>query len=102
MVKKVIFWDKKSYLKKKRKKSSGMRFIRAAIKKPGAFSKQLGIPEKENIPFTLLNAIIAAKAGDTIKNPTMIGIKRIKVTRLLERRAILARTLKRLKKRKKF
>ncbi len=73
-------------------------FIKRAIKKPGSLSRQLGIPIKENIPGTLLNKIIKAKAGDTIINPTKTGKRRIKVTRLIERRAILARTLKSFKK----
>jgi len=77
------------------------KFLKKIDIKKGALSKQLGIPEKENIPITLLNKIIAAKAGDTIKNPTQSGKKRIKVTRLLERRAILAQTLKNLSRRKK-
>lgn len=77
------------------------RFIQKAIKKPGALSRQLGIPEKKNIPFSLLDEIIKAKAGDTIKNPTKSGNRTIKVTRKLERRAILARNLKRIAKRRK-
>lgn len=74
------------------------KFIKKAIKKPGALSKQLGIPIKKNIPMTLLNKIVAAKAGQTIKNPTKVGKRRIKVTRKLEQRAILARNLKGFKK----
>jgi len=74
-------------------------FIRKAIKRPGSLSRQLNIPIKKNIPITLLNKIIKAKAGQTIRNPTSMGKRRIKVTRLLERRAILARTLKRLPRR---
>lgn len=69
-------------------------FIKKAIKKPGSLSRQLNIPIKQNIPSSLLNKIIKAKAGETITNPTMRGKRRIKVTRLLERRAIFARTLK--------
>lgn len=72
------------------------KFIKKAIKKPGALSRQLNIPIKENIPMSLLNKIIKAKAGDTIINPTKLGKRRIKVTRLLERRSILARNLKRI------
>ncbi len=75
------------------------KFIKKAIKKPGALSRQLRIPIKDNIPMTLLNKIIKAKAGDTIINPTKSGKRRIKVTRLLERRSILARNLKNLRKR---
>lgn len=77
-------------------------FIRRALanKKPGSLSRQLGIPIKDNIPKTLLNKIISAKAGQTIRNPTSSGKRRIKVTRLLERRAIFARTLKSFRKSK--
>ncbi len=67
--------------------------------KKGALSRQLGIAIKDNIPKTLLNKIIKAKAGETIRNPTKSGKKRIKVTRLLEERAIFARTLKSFPKR---
>ena len=77
------------------------KFIKKIGIKKGALSRQLNIPEKENIPMTLLDKIIAAKPGQTIKNPTKSGKKRIKVTRLLERRSILARNLKRLKLRKR-
>lgn len=65
--------------------------------KRGSLSRQLGIPQRENIPMTLLNKIISAKAGQTITNPTSVGKKRIKVTRLLERRSILARNLKNIR-----
>ena len=66
---------------------------KAGIKK-GALSRQLEIPEEENIPTTLLNAIRYAEIGDTIQNPTTSGKRTIKVTRLLKRRAVLALTLK--------
>lgn len=75
-----------------------MKFIQKIKMKKGALSKQLGIPEEDNIPITLLNKIIKAKVGDTITNPTKVGKKKIKVTRLLERRAILAKNLKQLKR----
>jgi len=74
------------------------KFIRMAIKKPGSLSRQLGIPAKDDIPIKLLDKIVRAKAGDTIENPTQAGKRDIKVTRLLERRAILAKTLKGLKR----
>ena len=77
------------------------KFIQKIGLKKGALSRQLKIPEKDNIPVTLLNKIIKAKAGDTIRNPTKSGKRRIKVTRLLERRAIFAKTLKKLPRRKK-
>jgi hypothetical protein len=59
-----------------------------------ALSRQLGIPEKKNIPMGLLNKIIKSKPGKTIR----YGHKKIKITRKLERRAILARTLKRIRR----
>lgn len=74
------------------------KFIKKIGIKKGALSRQLKIPQKDNIPKTLLDKIIEAKAGDTIRNPTKSGRRIIKVTRKLERRAILARNLKRFKK----
>ncbi len=74
------------------------RWIQQAIHKPGKLHSDLGISKDEKIPMTLLNAIIRAKADQTIKNPTSKGRKRIKVTRKLEQRAILARNLKKMKK----
>ncbi len=66
--------------------------------KKGALHKQLGIPQDQKIPLSLLNKIIAAKPGDTITNPSNKGRKRIKITRVLEKRANLARNLKNIKK----
>jgi hypothetical protein len=74
------------------------RWIQKAIHKPGKLHSDLGISKDEKIPMTLLNAIIRSKAGQTIKNPTSKGRKRIKVTRKLEQRAILAKNLKNIKK----
>ena len=62
----------------------------------GALHKQLGISKDNKIPVSLLNKIISAKVGETIKNPSKVGRRRIKVTRVLERRAILARNLKKI------
>jgi hypothetical protein len=68
---------------------------KTGIKKhKGALRKQLAIPAGKTIPGSLLNKIVFAKAGQTITNPTSIGKKKIKVTRLVERRAILAKKLK--------
>lgn len=69
-------------------------WISKAINKPGTLHRQLEIQKGVKIPMSLLNKIIKAKAGDIIKNPTKVGKKTIKVTRLLEERAILARNLK--------
>jgi len=74
------------------------RWIQRAIHKPGKLHFDLGISKEEKIPLSLLNAIIKAKAGQTIKNPTSKGKKRILVTRKIEQRAILARNLKNIKK----
>ena len=74
------------------------RWIQRAIHRPGRLHSDLRIPQGEKIPMTLLNAIVRAKAGQTISNPTSVGKKRILVTRKVEQRAILARNLKRIKK----
>lgn len=72
------YWVKKLHLKK------------------GALSRQLDIPVKDKIPTTLLQRIVRAKAGQSIKNPTRIGKRTIKVTPRLERRAILALNLRKM------
>ena len=69
--------------------------------KRGALSRQLGIPEKENIPFTLLEKSRRTKIGKRIRNPTKTGKRLIRVTRLLKKRAVLALTLKRITKKKR-
>ena len=74
-------------------------WIQKAIKKKGALSRQLGIPKSDTIPITLLRAIVKAPIGKTIRNPTKKGKRTIKVTRLLKRRAVLALTLRRLRRR---
>ena len=73
------------------------KWIRKVKIKKGTLSRQLGIPEKENIPVTLLKAIRDADIGDTIQNLTKSGKQTIKVTRLLKKRAVLAITLKGIK-----
>jgi len=76
-------------------------WIQRAVKRPGALSRQLGIPIKDNIPKTLLEKIAKTPIGKTIKNPTKKGKRRIKVTRKLKKRAVLALTLKRLAEKKR-
>ncbi|MBU2616647.1 MAG: hypothetical protein KKB79_01545 [Nanoarchaeota archaeon] len=66
--------------------------------KKGVLHKQLGIPQDKKIPISLLNKIIAARPGDIITNPSKLGKKRIKVTRILEKRANLAKNLKNISK----
>jgi hypothetical protein len=80
-------------------RGKGRFWIQAAVRRKGALSKQLGIPEEKNIPVTLLERIRKAKIGTTIKNPTKTGKRTIKVTNKLKRRAVLALTLKRLRRR---
>ena len=75
-------------------------WIQRAIKKPGALSRQLGIPVEKDIPVRLLEKIRKAKIGSRIRNPTKTGKRIIKVTRLLKKRAVLALTLKRIAKRR--
>ena len=62
--------------------------------KKGALSRQLGIPEKDDIPVTLLKAIMKAPIGEKVKNPTKSGKRTFMVTVKLKRRARLAMTLK--------
>lgn len=74
------------------------KWIQKSKLKKGGLHRQLGIEMDDKIPKTLLNKIVKAKAGDTIKNPTKEGKKRIKMTRLLERRAIFAKTSRKFKR----
>ena len=76
-----------------------VKWIQKLHLKKGVLHRQLGISQGQKIPSSLLNKIISAKAGETITNPTSKGRKRIRVTRVLERRAILAKNLKEIKKR---
>lgn len=83
------------------KKKKVRKFIQKALaRKPRARKLRdiLEIPKGKLIPIRLLKAIIKAKAGDTITNPTKTGNRRIKVTRLVERKAIFALNVKRIKK----
>ena len=73
------------------------RWIQRAVHRPGKLHCDLSIEKEQKIPMSLLNAIVKAKAGDTITNPTSVGKKKVKVTRKIEQRAILARNLKRIK-----
>jgi len=74
------------------------KWIQKAVNKPGTLHRQLEIPKDKDIPMALLRKIVKAKAGQEITNPSKTGKKKIKVTRLLERRAILAINLKNIKK----
>lgn len=78
----------------------GKLWIAGAVKrqKRGALSRQLGIPEEKNIPLSLLSRIKKAKIGTTVTNPTKTGNKKVKVTRLLKQRVVLAVTLRKFRK----
>jgi len=56
----------------------------------GRFHKQLGISVKARIPKTLVKKIVATDIGETVQNPTKVGKRRIKVTRLVKQRANFA------------
>ena len=75
------------------------RWIQKAKVKKGALSRQLDIPEEEDIPKTLLRKIKQTKSGTYLKNPTQVGRKRYKATSLMKRRASLALTFKKMKRR---
>lgn len=75
-----------------------VKWIQKIHLKKGVLHRQLEIPQDIKIPISLLNKIISAKPGDVIINPSDKGRKRIKVTRVLEKRANLARNLKNINK----
>lgn len=77
----VKYWIQKSLKKHKR----------------GSLHKQLGVPMDTKIPKALLTRIKNADIGKTIKNPSKTGKRRIKVTGLLKKRAVLAHTLRELR-----
>lgn len=66
------------------------RWIQKAKLKKGTLSRQLGIPEKDNIPIALLEKVKKANVGTKVKGRT--------VTMLMKKRANLALNLKRMKK----
>jgi hypothetical protein len=68
------------------------KWMQGAHLKKGTFSRQVGIPEKANIPLGLINEIRAAPVGSHVQGPHGW----IPVTTLLKKRANLARTLKRM------
>lgn len=58
----------------------------------GALHRQLEVPQSEKIPSTLLNEIKNTPVGKVAHNPTKTGKKSVKVTGLLKKRAVLAKT----------
>ena len=74
-------------------------WIQDALKyhKEGSLHRMLGIQKEEKIPLALLNKIRKTEIGETIKNPSKKGKPKIKVTKLLKQRSVLAITLKHTK-----
>ena len=66
--------------------------------KEGSLHRQLGVPQKETIPKTLLTEIKGTPVGETAKNPTKTGKRRVKVTGLLKKRAVLAHTAREVRR----
>jgi len=71
-------------------------WIQEAIKHPGALRKQLGVKKGKKIPLKKLNAIIK-RLRKKAKGPKKLS----KAELTLLRRAILAKTLRKLRKKKK-
>ena len=71
-------------------------WIQSAIKKPGSLSKELGVPEEDNIPSSLINKEIK-KLKKKDKDPKKKGIQGLSKRNLSKFRKLnLAKTLKNL------
>lgn len=68
-------------------------WIQETHMKKGALKKQLGYDEDEKIPMGILSEIMSKEEGSTI---TVKG-KEIKITKLMKKRASLAKTLKKMR-----
>jgi len=73
-------------------------WIQSASLKEGTLSRQLGIPESEDIPVGLLKKIKETPTSTIMENPMKTGKRYYKITPLLKKRASLALTLKGFKK----
>jgi hypothetical protein len=69
------------------------KWIQSSRLKKGALSRQLGVPIAKNIPITVLNKVVKAKIGTRVLVPK----GKVTVTRLMKRRAVMAKTLKLIK-----
>jgi hypothetical protein len=67
---------------------------------PGALHRQLRIAPETKIPKTLLVRIVDTDIGNMVSNPTSVGRRRYKVTRLLKRRATPVLTARGFKRRR--
>ena len=79
-----------SYTRRRKSHRNTSRFMQDIEGKKGALRAQLRIPKNKNIPCTFLQKIRKTDLGKTIHNPTQVGIREIKVTPLLKKRAVLA------------
>lgn len=68
--------------------------------KKGGLHKLLGINAEEKIPRSLIGRIMKAEVGDVIRNPSMKGRRKIKVTRILKKKVNLARNLSKIKRKR--
>ena len=66
------------------------KWIQDVDAKPGALHEPLEVPKGQEIPKTLEERIVDAPLGSTVKNPTGVGKRRVKVTRKLKARANFA------------
>jgi len=76
------------------------KWIQKALKKhrKGSLHRQLKVPQDKKIPKALLTKIKNAEIGDTVRNPSSTGKRKVKVTGLLKKRAVVAHTLRGLRK----
>ncbi len=66
--------------------------------KEGSLHRQLDVPMDKTIPQTLLTEIKDTPIGENVHNPTKIGKRKVKVTRLLKQRATLVHTANKSKR----
>lgn len=74
--------------------SKNSKWMQKAVKNPGALRRQLGVKSGQTIPASTLQKIRNAKVGSTIK----IGGESRRITPTLKRRAVLALTFKKYRK----
>lgn len=72
------------------------KWIQKAVpdKNKGKLRQQLQVPDDQTIPKSFLRKIQNAEVGDTVQNPTDIGVSSVKVTTLLKNRVNFAKTVR--------
>jgi UTP-glucose-1-phosphate uridylyltransferase len=65
--------------------------------KAGSLHRQLGVSITKKLPKTFLVVIKKTTIGKVARNPTEIGKRRVTVTKLLKKRAVLAHTARKFK-----